>query len=265
MKLKSLFEKIQNALISAGAKLEFGADGKISEGGETLRALDEFDLQIIATKKKETLPAPAENGERPVNPAYKEAKKYEGQGENSPWFVKWLSAFWKLPEVGLPNFKTIIGASFAWCGLFFAAMHSETGLSIVKGAAGAANWRKAGVEIVWQRDGIPQGAEVELDHDGNCDGKNNHITWADADCAPQDLIEMTKDAAGVWKPTKSPAVRKNVTWPGYGGNQGNMVKTSRYGVKEICTVRWPHEIKKPGPVTKSVGCLGPGQGGESTR
>lgn len=206
---------------------------------------DQFDITITVKPKLkivEDKPVVLPSGS--TNPAYVEAKKYNGQSESKPKFVSWLSGFW--PKVGLPGYKTIIGTSFAWCGLFIAAMNSETGLKIVSGAAGAKNWAKYGQAIEWKKDGIPRGAVMHLDHDGDCVGGSNHVTFADGDCSVEDLQKL-----------------KYV--PGFGGNQGNTVKRSMYPTYEICAVRWPSEIPKPGRVEKSVDCSGSGDHGESTR
>lgn len=182
---------------------------------------------------------------KPENPAYKEAKKHAGEKETDSRFNRYLSAFWRI--VGLPNYKTIIGASFAWCGLFVAAMNSEAGLKWIANGAGARNWAKYGVEIDWRKNGIPRGAVMHLNHAGNCSsGSGNHVTFADGDCT---AAELAKPGAQV---------------PGFGGNQSNTVKRSLFGVKEICAVRWPAEIEKPGPITQSVNCAG-GSSGGSTR
>lgn len=269
MQLKDLVRKFKAALNAAGCSPPLDENNP-TFGSTTESVSSQYDVEIRVTKK-ENAGAPATPA-RVENPAYKKAKTYEGKGEHDKGFVAWLGGRWR-QLTGLNwNGRGIIGASLAWCGLFFAAMHTDTGLSVIKGAAGAANWRKAGVEIVWVRDGIPQGAEVAINHNGNCGGSGNHITWADGDCAPQDLIEMIKGADGVWKPVKGTATPEkikpkngNAVFPGYGGNQGNMVKRSMYGVREICAVRWPHELKMPPPVTKSIGCSGVNQGKESTR
>lgn len=197
------------------------------------------------------------------NPAYREAKKYAGKTEYDKKFNAWLSGFWK--KVGLPGYKTIIGTSFAWCGLFIAAMNSETGLEIVRGAAGAKNWAKSGVAIEWKVDGIPRGAVMHIDHDGDCKGGGNHVTFADGDCAPQDIVEMTKGADGVWRLSNLPAkLKAGAQVPGFGGNQGNTVKRSMYPVRDICAVRWPAELPKPGKIVESSNCAGKADK-ESTR
>jgi hypothetical protein len=203
-----------------------------------------FDVDVIATEKQVAVEPEPAAGEHAENPAFKKAHEYDGQSESKPKFVAWLSGFW--PKVGLSNYKTIIGASFAWCGLFVAAMNSETGLKIVSGAAGAKNWAKYGVAIEWKTNGIPRGAVMHLDHDGDCVGGSNHVTFADGDCTVEDLAKL-----------------KQV--PGFGGNQGNTVKRSMYPTYEICEVRWPSEIPKPGKIEKSVDCAGKGSSGESTR
>jgi len=181
---------------------------------------------------------------RPVNPAYEEAKKYKGEGEHRPRFVAFMSSFWK--KVGLPNYKTIIGSSFAWCAVFIVAMNSEVGQKYLA-SAGARQQRKYGVEVNWKANGIPRGAVVYIDHQFNCDGKGSHVGFADGDCAVQDLM------------------KPGATLPLMGGNQANMVKRSVYSVKEVCAVRWPEEIPLPPPVKVSVDCGGKVGQKESTR
>jgi len=183
--------------------------------------------------------------DRPENPAYVEAKKYEGKKETDSKFGAWLSSFWKL--AGLPHYKTIIGASFAWCGLFILAMNTEVGLKAIKGAAGARNWAAYGQSIDWKAHGVPRGAVMQINGNGKCgSGSGNHVTFADGDCAADDLKKA------------------GATVPGFGGNQGNQVKRSNYPVAHLCAVRWPDEIPLPPPVRKSVGCGGAASG-ESTR
>jgi hypothetical protein len=125
---------------------------------------------------------------------------------------------------------------------------------------------KFGVGIDWKVNGIPRGAVIRINHNFDCSsGSNNHVGFADADCAPQDIIEMVKDSNGVWKPTSPAKLKAGATIPIFGGNQGNMVKRSIYSVKEICEVRWPSEVEKPGLITKSVNCQAESTGKESTR
>lgn len=178
------------------------------------------------------------------NPAYLEAKKHEGKKETDPKFNKWMSSFWRI--VKLPWAKTIVGASFAWCGLFIAVMNSETGLQWISNGSLAKNWAKYGQEVKWKTDGIPRGAVVHV-HAKKCgSGSGNHVTFADGDCTAEDL--------------KKPGA----VFPGFGGNQSNMVKRSYYKATNICAVRWPAEIKLPEPVEKSVDCKGV-ESKESTR
>lgn len=194
--------------------------------------------------QKDPVKAQAPSGNRPVNPAYLEAKKYAGKTETDSSFNKWLSGFW--PKAGLPSYKTIIGTSFAWCGLFVLAMNSEVGQKWASGAAGAKNWAKYGVAIDWKKNGIPRGAIMHLNHNSCGSGSGNHVTFADGDCTAADLA------------------KPGATVPGFGGNQGNTVKRSNYAVKEVCAVRWPSEVPLPGPVTKSINCSGQSSE-ESTR
>jgi hypothetical protein len=180
------------------------------------------------------------------NPAYNKGKEFVGKTETDPLFNKYLSSKWKL--VGLPKYTTIIGTSFAWCGLFIAAMNSEVGQDWISNGAGARNWGKYGQAIEWKVNGIPRGAVMHLNHNGQCaSGSSNHVTFADGDCTASDLL------------------KPGATVPGYGGNQSNTVKTSIYSIKEVCEVRWPKELKLPAKITKSVDCKQPSQSNESTR
>ena len=182
---------------------------------------------------------------QPENPAYLEAKKHTGKSEYDSTFNKYLSAFW--PKAGLSGYKTIIGSSFAWCGLFILAMNSEVGLKYISGAAGARNWAKYGQAIDWKKNGIPRGAVLHINGNTDCSsGSGNHVTFADADCTPADLL-------------KSGAVV-----PGFGGNQSNTVKRSIYPVKNLCAVRWPAEIPLPQAITVSSDCNG-STTGDSTK
>jgi len=182
----------------------------------------------------------------PTNPIWLEyAKTFDSKKETDSKFNPWLSGFWKI--VGLPNFKTIVGSSFAWCGLFVAVMLYNNGIPHLKSGAGARNWAKYGVDIDWKKDGIPRGAIVHINHKGNCSsGSSNHVGFADGDCTAQDLLKK--------------GAKINI----FGGNQSNTAKVSTFGAFEICEARWPETVAKPGPVTKSINCSGSGSS-ESTR
>ena len=204
-------------------------------------------LKLIFKVKPGPESAPAQpsetNSAHPENPAYKEAKKYEGKTEFDTKFGAFLSGFWRL--VGL-NYKTIIGSSFAWCALFVVAMQSQVGQKYIASAM-AKDQGRTGVAIDWRKNGIPRGAIVHLNHKGDCKSEsNNHVTFADGDCTPQELA------------------KKDAVFPGFGGNQSNQVKRSLYGVFEVCEVRWPKEVALPGLITKSVNCQGE-KSNESTR
>lgn len=128
-----------------------------------------------------------------------------------------LSKGW--PLVGLPQYKTVIGVSHAWCGMSLATALNANGFKIPKGAAGATNWDKYGTAIDWRIKGIPQGAVVRLKHVGG----GAHVTTADRDHA---VGETILDALG--------------------GNQGDSIKVSRFDVSgnlhghdQIMWVGWP--------------------------
>jgi hypothetical protein len=240
MKVSDLVKKAQAAMNLRGEKLS--VDGEF--GPKTAAAASKYDFKVEAEAKAVKVPDAGTPGSE--NPAYKEAKKYAGKKETDSKFGAWLSTFWK--GVGLPHYKTIIGASFAWCGLFIFAMNTETGLKAISGAAGARNWAKYGVAIDWKESGIPQGAVLHINGNGNCgSGSGNHVTFADGSCTPDQLK------------------KSGATVPGFGGNQANEVKRSLYPVRNLCAVRWPSEIPLPPPVSKGVDC-GPGSASnESTK
>lgn len=238
MNWKDFVRRLQAAMNAAGASPRLAEDG--DPGPKTQAALEGFDVEV-SVKRRVVAPAPV-TGDRPVNPAYKEAKKFEGKGEKDKAFVAWMSTYWK--KVGLPNYKTIVGASFAWCALFFFGMNSNVGQDVIA-SAGAKRIGQSGFEINWKRDGIPQGAGVWKNSSNCSSASGNHITWADGDCTAEELA------------------KPKATWPGFGGNQGDQVKRSIYCAKGdcgssrdvICRVFW-HEKTLPPPVKKSVNCSG---------
>lgn len=178
-------------------------------------------------------------------PWFSEAKKYEGKKETDPEFNRFMSGKWGL--LGL-NLGTIKENWAAWCGLAATVALVGVGYSYQKDGALARNWDKYGVEINWKQDGIPQGAIIRTNHSYNCKSESgNHVTMANGDCAPADLM------------------KSGATFSGYGGNQQNTWKVSVYPVKEICSVRWPADAEKPRKITKSVNCSSKSSGAESTR
>lgn len=245
MDLKSLIKRLQTELNAQGENLSVDGD----PGPKTQAALAKYDVEIDVRKKTETPPPPVQSGEF-KNPAYEQAKKYDGKKETDKAFGAWLSGYWK--KVGLPGYKTIIGSSFAWCALFFFAMNSDTGQDVIA-SAGAKKIGQSGYEINWKQNGIPQGAGVWKNSSSCSSSSGNHITWADGDCTPEELA------------------KPKATWAGFGGNQADAVKRSIYCAKGdcgssrdvICRVFW-HEKTLPPKVTKSKNCTGtPTQ--ESTR
>lgn len=175
-----------------------------------------------------------------------------GKGEGDSVFVKYMSTFWKF--VGLPNFNTIIGSKFAWCGTGAAAALIVAGYAYQHDGAGAKNWDKYGQRIEYKVNGIPAGALVRINHNFSCSsGTGNHISMSNTDCTAEDIA------------------KKGATIPLVGANQGNKVKISYYSTREICEVRWPSKDAKgnavplPPKVTKSEDCSGKASTGESTR
>ena len=200
-------------------------------------------------KKKEPAPVvkkiPAKK-RVPKNPAYLEAKKHDGKSEYDSKFNKYVSSFW--PKVGLPNYKTIIGSSFAWCAIFIGLMNSEVGQEYVaKRGAAARSYMTYGVAIDWKNNGIPRGAVMHINRNSCSSGSGNHVTFADGSCTPEYLK------------TKGAIIK------GFGGNQGNKAKTSDYSASKVCAVRWPKEIPLPEKITENDNCGGGKDNGESTR
>lgn len=242
MRLSDLVRKLQAALNAAGANPRLAEDGNF--GPKTAAELDEYEV-TVQLKRKPQEPAPSLPKGKTNAPWLDEAKKSEGKRETDPEFNKRMSAKWGL--VGL-NLGTIAKNWAAWCGLFIAVSLSGAGYQWAKNGAAARNWGSFGVAVDWKNDGIPRGAIVWINHGANCNASsNNHVTMSDGDCAPEDLK------------------KKNATFNGFGGNQGNQAKVSGYPVAHICAVRWPADAAKPGRVEKSSGCNGDPSSGESTR
>jgi hypothetical protein len=208
-----------------------GLPGSGNIGFETLAALE---LEITPNSAAHA-----------INPAYEKAKKYIGQKETDKKLQDKLIPYWK--RVGLKGYKTLVGSSFAWCALFIVAMNTESGLSTINSAS-AKSFSRYGVEIDWKKDGIPRGAVVHINHKANCNsGSNNHVAFSDGDCTAGDVSK--------------PGSQINF----YGGNQNNSVRVSTFPAGDICEVRWPTEIPKPGKIMKSDGCIGKASSGQTTR
>lgn len=226
-KTKAAVSKAQKAAGLSGS-------GVIAE-----RTLDFLGLKIEEKKQEQ---APVGHA---VNPAYLDAKKWDGKKETDKAFSDRISKVWA--KVGLPGYKTISGSSYAWCALFIAFTSINAGIGYVsKRGASAKAQDTYGVAIEWRVNGIPRGAVVRVNSSSKCDsGSGNHVTFADGDCTLEDI--------------------KRGTFPGYGGNQANQVKRSTYKIANICAVRWPSEIPKPGKITKSFNCRSEEASDESTR
>lgn len=181
---------------------------------------------------------------------YIKALSFFGATEFDSWFNKYLSGFWKI--VGLSGYKTIIGTSFAWCGLFVAAMMSETGFKWIANGAGAKNWDKFGTKIEFVTKGIPHAAVVRLNHNFDCSSsKGNHVGFACGEYKSSDFIVNGKLKSG-----------STITL--LGGNQSNTVKYSTYDMREICSVTWPSEEAVP-EVTETIPCDKAGSKDSTTR
>jgi hypothetical protein len=241
--------------VPAFAKFQksIGLPGSGVLGPKTIEALG-FEVDSSQPVVPVEIPAVAKD------PSWlKNARKYQGWKEDEKRTLSRFVPTWK--KIKLAFITTLIGTSAAWCGNFVYSVLDETGIEGVQGAGAAVAWITYDQKINWQRDGIPAGAILQLNHKGqkNC-GKsgNNHVTFANGWCAPGDLVEMKKNDKGEWVSTG--VIRKGATIDGLGGNQGNQVKISTYSAEEICGVRYPDEdrdgkpIPLPPPVTKSINC-----------
>lgn len=251
-------DKDKNVGILQAAINRFGYGLKVDDdfGDLTLAALKHFQKSVGLfgtgiiphdggdTFKKLGLVLVKSQGEG--HRAFDEALKHKGKHETDSAFQTFMNTYWALS--GLPNFKGLVGSSRAWCGLFIFMTFVIAGYETPKNAFRAISWDTAGVGINWRVDGIPKQAIVRTNNKGNCTSTTgNHVTYASGDCAAKDLL------------------KESAKFDGYGGNQGNSVKTSTYLVSTICAVRWPKEETKPKPVTKSLNCVTGSNTSESTR
>lgn len=181
---------------------------------------------------------------------YDLALKYLGKNEFDKEFDKFLSAFWKL--VGLKGYKTIVGSTYAWCGLFVAVMLYLAGFFYIPNGAGAKNWDKMPNQIEYKTKGIPHGAIVRINHYNDCSSsKGNHVAFACGNYKPSDFIVNGK-------------LKEGATITLLGGNQSNAVKFSKFSMKELCTVSWVKE-EKPPEVTETIPCDTSGSSDSTTR
>lgn len=222
----------------------------------------------IKEKEKEVKPnddsvvfIPEEKEEKKSPPWYVAGLKWKGKKETDPELKKHLVPFWK--RIGL-RIDTLSGSAAAWCGLAAASTLLVVGLSVPQNSFRAKDWDNFGVAVNYQENGIPQGAFVRLNHGGDCKStKGNHVSQANGDCAPGDIVEMKKDVNGVYQSTGK--FKKGATIDLLGGNQADTWKVTTYSVTEICAVRWPAEHSPPPKITKSINCTSGKSGSESTR
>lgn len=139
---------------------------------------------------------------------------------------KQLGALWK-KHTNLTAFTSVIGSSNAWCAMIACAALETSGLKSPHNGL-ASKFNGFGIEIDFEKDGIPAGAHIHLRHineDGSLGG--NHITFADRDHLPGEK-----------------------SFDGLGGNQDNKIQVVKYlrSKHKIMYVGWAGP-KKPGRVT----------------
>lgn len=217
----------------------FGSTGSGIIGQVTLQKLG----LVVGEKPSE----PDEPSGKRSPPWYLFALQFKGKNESDSSFNKEMSAKW--PLVGL-KLGTIAQSWAAWCGLAMAVALAGVGVDYQRNGALAKNWASYGVAIDWKKDGIPQGAIVQLNATSCSSSSGNHVSQAEGDCTPEHLA------------------KSGATIDLYGGNQGNSWKVSTYKVSKLCAVRWPKDVKdypKPGRITKDLKCTSGSDSGESTR
>lgn len=240
MNQKEFIKNVQILLNDLGADPKLTVDG--DAGPKTHLAMSKEILKRFTQPIDEKQRTPS---------WYIEAKKYEGKKETDPEFNKFMSGFWA--KVGLPQFNTIVGSTFAWCGLAMSVALIGVGGDFALNGFRAKAWDTYGIEIDWKKEGIPQGAMVRINQSNpvNCkSASDNHIAQANGDCSPTDLTQPSS------------------TVDLYGGNQGNTWKVSTYKAATICAVRWPKDIKdypKPDAIKLSKNCTSAAKQNESTR
>lgn len=206
---------LQQALIGLQKALNAGGAGLTVDGvwgPKTKGALDKR-LADDAKLKKVEAPPPQTSHTVPdsnATPWMDWMKKLEGKSEHDSQFNKFMSKFWKI--CGL-SFKTIEGASHAWCALTVNAALTESGYK-GNGSAAAASFESYGEPSDYR-----YGAIISMRHrDGS-----HHVTFFD-----HWVDEGNKIAACL------------------GGNQGDMLKMSNFnlsgnesGHDECKAPRWP--------------------------
>jgi hypothetical protein len=241
---KELVKKLQKAMNDAGHTPKFAETGNYASKTES--ALPLYDFEITAKRKPE--PEPVKSSGAFWMKAF---NGLMGKKETDKSLQDLLVPYWKkLYGLGI---KTLIGASAAFCGLGAGYIMYTNGLPVVKRGAAAKSWAGYGQAIDFKKNGLFEGAILHIDHDGDCKGDSNHVTFEYGDCTAEDLA------------------KPKAVITGRGFNQGNAVKDSLFPVKHICAARWPEKdndgkpIPLPGPVKVSRNCGKIGKTGESTR
>lgn len=205
---------LQQALIGLQKALNAGGAGLVCDGVWGLKTKSALEKRLADDAKVRVSqgPPPKHSSTVPYadTPWMDWIKKLEGKSEHDSAFNKFMSKFWKM--VGL-SFKTIEGASHAWCALTVNAALVESGYK-GNGSAAAASFESYGQECDYR-----YGAIIPMRHrDGS-----HHVTFFD-----HWVDEKNKIAACL------------------GGNQGDMIKISNFnlsgnasGHDECKGPRWP--------------------------
>lgn len=138
MTYSDLVKRIQAEMNSLGSNLKVDGD----PGPKTQAELSKYDiLAVDFALKSNVIPLVKVTSSSKAMPPWIEfGLKRLGWTEFD--HDEELSKFW--PMVGLPQFKTVIGTTHAWCGKEAAEWLYSCGLTFPKGAAGAANWEGYG-------------------------------------------------------------------------------------------------------------------------
>lgn len=207
------------------------------KGLVTLETMRDLGLELIEKPAKKSF-APWLDAVKPFN----------GRGESDSAFVKYMSGMWK--TVLGRSLGTIVGSTYAWCGLGVALGLFLSGYTdgLNKSLSLARNYAGFGVAIQYKVQGIPRGAIIHINHNADCKAnKSNHVTYSDCDYEPADVVKY------------------GATFNGYGGNQNNKYQTSSFPMKDICEVRWPAKAPLPPLPIVKTDCTAPAAGAGTTR
>jgi uncharacterized protein (TIGR02594 family) len=211
---RDLILKLQHELNLQGAKLQLDGD----PGPLTRKALEDFDVQLIVSKKP--VDKPVDIGENythrhPIDWMRGERGQKEIPGVKDNPRIRWYHSH--CANIGSKEHPDEV----PWCSSILNAAADECGMKKTDNAL-ASSWDHYGTDVGAY---VPEGAIVTIKHAGG----GRHV------CLANRKFNRYNDA----------------TFEGLGGNQGNMVKVSVFSCSTIVSCRtW---FSKPGTVTAPIG------------